>query len=81
MVKNYKIYEGDAFEKVKEIEDNSIDLIITDPPYWVNFKNSWYNDSKEYIFSKLDILFKEFKRILKNWCHIYVFIPNLETEK
>ena len=28
-----KIYNGDAFELIKQIEDKSIDLIITDPPY------------------------------------------------
>jgi|GEM_PF-3172846 len=29
----YTIYHSDTFEKIKEVEDNSIDLIITDPPY------------------------------------------------
>ena len=28
-----KIYLGDAYELIKQIEDKSIDLIITDPPY------------------------------------------------
>lgn len=28
-----RIIHGDAYEKIKEIPDNSIDLIITDPPY------------------------------------------------
>ena len=28
-----KIYLGDAYKLIKEIESNSIDLIITDPPY------------------------------------------------
>jgi len=78
---NYIIYNNDTFEKIKEIANNSIDLIITDPPYWVNFQNAWYDDSKEYVFSKLDYLFKEFKRILKQWSHIYIFIPTLEAEK
>jgi len=78
---NYTIYHNDTFEKIKEIEDNSIDLIITDPPYWVNFQNAWYDDSKKYVFSKLDFLFKEFQRILKNKSHIYIFIPTLEAEK
>jgi len=29
----YDIKRGDAFEKIKELPDNSVDLILTDPPY------------------------------------------------
>jgi len=32
-VKVNKIYNKDCLEGLKEIPDNSIDLIITDPPY------------------------------------------------
>ena len=28
-----KIYLGDAYELIKQVPDNSVDLIITDPPY------------------------------------------------
>ena len=28
-----KIYNGDAYELIKQIPDKSIDLIVTDPPY------------------------------------------------
>jgi len=31
-----KIIFGDSKEKLKELEDNSIDLIVTDPPYRYN---------------------------------------------
>jgi DNA modification methylase len=30
------LYLGNAMELVKEIESNSIDLILTDPPYDLN---------------------------------------------
>lgn len=75
----YRIYNNDTFDKIKELKNNSIDLIITDPPYWVNFKKGDYNDTKEYIFSKLDFLFSEFYRITKNNSHIFIFIPTLES--
>ena len=29
----YKIVEGDAFELIKKFDDNSVDLLITSPPY------------------------------------------------
>lgn len=30
---NYKLYQGDCLEVMKNIEDGSIDLVVTDPPY------------------------------------------------
>ena len=30
---NYKLYQGDCLEVMKDIEDRSVDLILTDPPY------------------------------------------------
>ena len=35
-VMNREILSGNAFDKLKEIDDNSIDLILTDPPYGIN---------------------------------------------
>ena len=32
-----KLLQGDCLEKMKELEDNSIDTIITDPPYGLEF--------------------------------------------
>ena len=28
-----KIYLGDAYELIRQVQDKSVDLIITDPPY------------------------------------------------
>ncbi len=61
---------GDCCDKLKEITDNSIDLIIADPPY-LTTKEYW--DQKEVVDNKLS---KEFYRILKDtgnfycWCGI-----------
>lgn len=30
---NYKLYQGDCLEVTKNIEDGSVDLVVTDPPY------------------------------------------------
>ena len=29
----YKLYQGDCLEVMKDIEDESVDLVVTDPPY------------------------------------------------
>lgn len=47
-----KIICGDCLELIKLISDNSIDGIITDPPYGLN-KNSVRNDADLSIFYKV----------------------------
>lgn len=79
---------GDCLDILKNIPDNSIDLIVTDPPYrtisggnksekWkYGYKNSilYKNDGK--IFEHNDIdhkkWLKECYRVLKNNSHIYI---------
>lgn len=42
---NIKLMLGDSSELIKEIQDNSIDLIIMDPPYKLNLKGGKKNMS------------------------------------
>lgn len=79
-----KIYLGDAYELIKEVEDKSVDLIITDPPYEME---SGGNGKKEMALrfrkryaelrqKKLDVgmdlgFLKELERVCK---HIYIYI-------
>lgn len=62
-----QIIQGDCLEKMKDISDNSIDLIVTDPPF----------NTTDYIFeSKLDDkIYQEWKRILKQNGWLFVFCP------
>ena len=40
--KNLYICNGDSLEKLKEIKDNAIDCVITDPPYFIDgMGNNW----------------------------------------
>ena len=51
---------GDCLEKLKELEDNSVDSVVTDPPYGISFMGKkWDYDvpSKE--------IWKECLRVLK----------------
>jgi len=66
-----KVLCADCLEVMKDIPDNSIDLVLTDPPYGINY---WSNrsDAHELIqndklsdwFDILPEMFKQFKRIL-----------------
>jgi site-specific DNA-methyltransferase (adenine-specific)/site-specific DNA-methyltransferase (cytosine-N4-specific) len=62
-----KILTGDCFELIKTLEDNSVDLVITSPPYAdiVNYgKNISIKKPNEYVDWILP-LFNEIHRVLK----------------
>ena len=41
----YKLYEGNMLDMLEVIEPNTIDSIITDPPYELNFMNKGWDNS------------------------------------
>jgi len=69
LMKN-KIIQGDCLIKLKELEDNSVDSIVTDPPYELGFMGkSWDNtgiaNNKE--------MWAECLRVLKPGGHLLAF--------
>ena len=46
---NYTIYNGNMLEEIEKLENDSIDSIITDPPYELNFMGKdWDNAGVSY---------------------------------
>jgi len=79
---NITIYNSDCLDMFKNMGNNSVDLIITDPPYGVEFANNKeYDDSKETVFNQYELWLKEMHRVLKEESHIYIFIPTLEIDR
>lgn len=39
-----KLFQGDCLELMKNIPDNSVDLLLTDPPYGIDFQSRYHND-------------------------------------
>lgn len=87
MKNNYEIYRGNALDLFKSIEDESIDCIVTDPPYETisgGAQDNPYvqrptgilkkNDGKIFEENNIDIScwIKECYRVLKNDTHIYI---------
>lgn len=85
-----KIYNTDCLVGMKDIPNESIDLIVTDPPYRVTSKGTsgtmsgyWTNEITNHgkIFKNNDIdiadYIDEFYRILKDRSHCYIMCNNL----
>lgn len=46
------IINGDAFSEIKKIKKNSIDLILTDPPYLISKKSNFKESKKDGLLKK-----------------------------
>ena len=73
-----KLLQGDCMELMKKIPDNSIDLIVTDPPYGINFISNYRKEKYNSIYNDkslcwLDDYVAEIYRILKNNTAVYCF--------
>ena len=79
MLELNKIHHGDCLELMKDIPDKSVDLIVTDPPYLMNYQSNYrkvkYNriandkDNKDLIRQSIE----EAYRVLKDDSAIYMF--------
>ena len=71
-----KIYCMDCLEGMKQIPDNSIDLVVADPPYNLNkpFKND--NLTEEEYISFLTPILKKLKNIIKPKHSIIIFFDS-----
>lgn len=80
---------GECIAKMKEIEDNSIDLVVADPPYWKVVGEKWdyqWKTEKEYVEWSIKWI-GEVARILRTGGTFYCFgyfrtlaliVPHLE---
>ena len=91
-----KVYCMDCVEGMKQIADNSIDLIVTDPPYDVNYnkkseilkkmdgrRDKQIERDKTYIewSSDYNSLSNELFRVLKQNSHCYIFCGDKQITK
>lgn len=81
--KSKALFGVDCLEELKKLEDNKIDLIITDPPWGVDFipsrntENPVFDKGIEETLNFLSDVFKELKRVTKENAHLYVFFPTV----
>ena len=79
---SWVLYEDDCFNVFPEIEDESIDMILTDPPYMINYYTNRRKDKSHNFCSPIDNdnnpelienLCYELHRILKDDSTLYMF--------
>lgn len=65
----------DALELLKSLDDKSVDLILTDPPYYKLLKVDWDNQwkTKDDYLNWLEDIVKECQRVLKDNGSLYMF--------
>jgi DNA modification methylase len=73
----YQLMFGDCLERMKEIPDGSVDMILTDPPYGMNFQSNWCKDGPRHkkiedLLKKYDPSLTEYENMLANkWDRIW----------
>lgn len=85
-----KLYKGDCIEVMKQMPDNCIDLVVTDPPYKLTSRGSsgtmsgyWAEDKakKGIVFDSNDTDINDYigglYRILKDGTHCYIMCNQL----
>ena len=71
-----ELYRGDCLEVMKNMPDESIDCIITSPPYWKGFEyEAYFNSYKQYL-DWCELWLKECKRLLKASGTFYLNVIN-----
>uniref|UniRef100_UPI00286EE9AE DNA-methyltransferase n=1 Tax=Flexibacterium corallicola TaxID=3037259 RepID=UPI00286EE9AE len=77
------LLHGDCLERMAELPDQSIDLILTDPPYFRAIKEDWdrqWQDASAFL-AWLDKVAAEWQRLLKPNGSLYCFAsPQMATK-
>ena len=82
MLELNKIYNMDCIDGMKLIEDNSIDLIVTDPPYLIDYQTNRRKRNNEKISAKIigdtdfeliEKYIQDCNRIMKENTALYMF--------
>ena len=71
-----KLINGDAITELKKIPTESIDCIITSPPYWKGFEyESYFNSYNQYLKWSEKWL-RECKRVLNRNGYFFLNVAN-----
>ena len=66
----YKLIQGDCLQVLPTLEDKSVDLVLTDPPYNIGI---FMDKPKELFLGFIEGVFIQLSRVLKDTGSLYVF--------
>lgn len=75
-----KVIQGDCLEVMKQMPDKCVDLIITDPPYGMEFRSNYRREKHDKIAGDDQFplwIFEEFKRISRGGYYVFCRWDNL----
>lgn len=73
IIDNTRIENINCLNFMSAIQNDSVDMIFTDPPYGVNYKNDIYNDDRNFVKQESKKWLAEMYRVLKDTSHCYIF--------
>ena len=71
-----KLINGDAIAELMKLEEDSVDCIVTSPPYWKGFEYEAYFNSYAQYLDWCKVWLKECKRVLKQNGTFYLNVAN-----
>ena len=75
-MKKFELWHGDCLELMKNIPDGSVDLVLTDPPYGIDFQSNFRKNKFNKIENDIAVnaeFIDECKRVLKDTGAFYCF--------
>ena len=76
-----KIYNEDCLEGMKKLDDNSIDLVVTSPPYFNAREYSNWETYEDYLLDMKNIFIEVFRVIKENRMVVVNISPVIEPRK
>jgi len=81
-----RVIHGDSYAELKKMKDESVDFVVTDPPFGVDLdekakqgkavKDAGYKDSPHKVMENLRLTIGELYRVLKNDSHMIIAFAN-----
>ena len=75
IIEKNKLYNLDCIEYLEKLENNTIDAVILDPPYYMVVKEDWdnkWNSLQDYL-NWMEKIIKEIERVSKYSCSFWIF--------
>lgn len=76
---NYNIKKGDCIELIKELQNDSVDCIVTSPPYYKQLSYESNFNSYLQFYNWCKVWIKECYRVLKDGCYMFLNFANDKT--